>query len=307
MSQFSVPCAVYRGGTSRGLFFNANDLPENRQEMEKIFLNGIDSYNLSQVNGLGSGTSHTSKVVVIGPSSVDEADIDYTFYQIGIGEEIVDDKGTCGNLMAAVGAFAVDEEMIKAADTDEVIVNAFNTNIEKIIRIKVPVVNGQAKVTGDYVMSGIQLSGAKYNVDILSPGGGKTGSTLPLGATYELVGKENRFNVSVVDIVNPFVYLSTESVGLADEQLFTDLSQEVELIDLLESTRREISYRTGLTNSLEEAAGAPAIPKIAIVTSPHDYVTASGESIKKRKLISLRRWCQWDVFIGRLPVVVCIT
>ena len=297
MSQFSVPCVVYRGGTSRGLFFKADDLPKNRQEMEKIFLNGIDSYNLSQVNGLGSGTSHTSKVVVIGPPSIDKADIDYTFYQIGIGEEVVDDKGTCGNLMAAVGAFALDEEMVSSIDGEEfLIVNAFNTNIEKMIRIKVPVVNGQARVKGTYEMSGIKLPGAKYNVDILSPGGGKTGSTLPLGTTYQMTINEGSFEVSVVDIVNPFVYLSSESVGLVEGSLSTDLSAKVELLDLLESARCEISYRSGLTKSLEEAADAPAIPKIAIVSPPCDYVTTSGKEIKKEevdivtKMVSMGRF-----------------
>ncbi|WP_438315811.1 PrpF domain-containing protein [Sporosarcina sp. FA9] len=271
MSQFSVPCVVYRGGTSRGLFFDVKDLPEDRQEMEQIFINGIDSYNLSQVNGLGSGTSHTSKVVVISPPSVEGADINYTFYQIGIGEEVVDDKGTCGNLMAAVGAYAVDEQKVAAGGNTDVLVNAFNTNIDKMIRIRVPIINGKARVTGDYQMSGLTLSGAKYSVDILSPGGGKTGSTFPLGTSTDIVVNEKNHHVSVVDIVNPFVYISRESVkGFSDE----------ELLAFLESTRCEISVQTGLTNSIQEATDAPAIPKIAIVSPPHNYVTSSGKEIK---------------------------
>lgn len=296
MSQFSVPCVVYRGGTSRGLFFHAKDVPENRQAMERIFMNGIDSYNLSQVNGLGSGTSHTSKVVVIGPSSVEGADIDYTFYQIGINEEVVDDKGTCGNLMAAVGAFAVDERLVSTTDEPHTIVNAFNTNIGKMIRLQVPLINQQAKVTGNYHMSGLNLPGAKYNVDILSPGGGKTGSTLPLGITYAMVIKEGNFDVSVVDIVNPFVYLSSDSLGLTEGSLFTDLSANTELLQTLESARCEISHQSGLTKSRQEAADAPAIPKIAIVAPPHDYVTASGKEIKKdqvdivAKMVSMGRF-----------------
>src|SRR5690625_195802 len=112
MTQFSIPCTVYRGGSSRGLFFNKQDLPEEYELQRKIFMNGIDAYNPSQINGLGSGTSHTSKVCVISKSSNEQADIDFTFYQIGIGEEIVDNEGTCGNLMAAVGAFAIDEGLL---------------------------------------------------------------------------------------------------------------------------------------------------------------------------------------------------
>jgi 2-methylaconitate cis-trans-isomerase PrpF len=111
VSQSSINVVVYRGGTSRGLFFHKSDLPKEWELQKNIFLTGIDAYNPSQMNGLGSGTSHSSKVVVISPSS--NKDIDYTFYQVGIGEELIDDQGTCGNLMAAVGAFAVDEKLVK--------------------------------------------------------------------------------------------------------------------------------------------------------------------------------------------------
>lgn len=297
MSQFSVPCVVYRGGTSRGLFFNENDLPINQEHRNKIFLNGLDSFNLSQVNGLGSGTSHTSKVVVVGPPSVDKAHIDYTFFQIGIGEEVVDAKGTCGNLMAAVGAYAVDEGFVPLNINDDFcIVNAFNTNIGKMIRLKTPVINNKAKVTGSYKMSGLQQPGAKYEVDILFPGGGKLGRTIPLGTTCELIVKESEFIVSVIDIVNPFVYLTADSLGVSEKKLFTDLSSNKGLLALLENVRCEISVRTGMTETLVDAVDAPSIPKIAIVSSPQDYVTTSGNRIKKEevdivaKMISMGRF-----------------
>lgn len=304
MSQYSIPCVVYRGGTSRGLFFKESDLPKEPEYREEIFLNGLDAYNLSQVNGLGSGTSHTSKVVVIGPPSVDGAHVDYTFYQVGIGEEIVDDKGTCGNLMAAVGAYVLDEGLITewneevyiARDSEIVIVTAFNTNIRKVIRLNVPVIKGKAKVTGSYKMSGLQLPGAKYLVDILEPGGGKLGETLPLGDTCSLVIEDKQISVSVTDIVNPFVYVTATSVGLGEEKLFEDLSGDVQLLGVLERIRCEVSIQTGLTSSLDEAINAPAIPKIAIVSAPRDYVTTSGVAIKKEsvdmitKMVSMGRF-----------------
>jgi 2-methylaconitate isomerase len=297
MSQFSVSCVVYRGGTSRGLFFNENDLPINQEHRNKIFLNGLDSFNLSQVNGLGSGTSHTSKVVVVGSPSVDKAHIDYTFLQIGIGEEVVDIKGTCGNLMAAVGAYAVDEGFVPLNINDDFcIVNAFNTNIGKMIRVKTPIINNKAKVTGSYKMSGLQKPGAKYEVDILFPGGGKLGRTIPLGTTCELIFKESQFIVSVIDIVNPFVYLTADSLGLTEKDLFTDLSSNKGLLAVLENVRCEMSVRAGLTETLVDAVDAPSIPKIAIVSSPQNYVTTSGNRIKKEevdivaKMISMGRF-----------------
>lgn len=281
LDQFTVPCAVYRGGTSRGLFFNADDLPTIQEDIDQIFLHGIDAYNPSQINGLGSGTSHSSKVVVIGRPSVAEADIDYTFYQIGIGEEVIDYSGTCGNLMAAVGAYAIDEHLVSTTTQDMSIIKAYNTNIGKIIRLKVPLENGKVKTAGTYVMAGLKLAGAKYQVEILSPGGGKLGATLPLGSTYPITISERNFDVSIVDVVNPFVYVSTESLGLATDDLFSDLSTNGELLNVLESIRCEASYQSGLTNSRKDAKETPAIPKIALISPPHDYVTISGKRISK--------------------------
>ena len=281
LDQFTIPCAVYRGGTSRGLFFNADDLPKQQAAINHIFLHGIDAYNPSQINGLGGGTSHSSKVVVIGSPSVAEADIDYTFYQIGIGEEVVDSNGTCGNLMAAVGAYAIDENLVVPTSNDMSIVNAYNTNIGKVIRLKVPLQNGKVKTDGSYVMAGLKLPGAKYQVEILSPGGGKLGTTLPLGSTHPITIQERTLEVSIVDVVNPFVYVSTESLGLNTDDLFSDLSTNPELLTLLETIRCEASYQSGLTNTREDAKVSHAIPKIALISPPHDYVTTSGKRISK--------------------------
>ena len=133
MSQFSVPCSVYRGGTSRGLFFQKKDLPEDVAARNRIFLEAMDSDNPSQVNGLGGTTSSTSKVCVVSPSEREGVDVDWTFYQLGVGVAVVDDKGTCGNLMSGVGAFAVDEGLVKldpqATMAD---VYVYNTNIKNL-------------------------------------------------------------------------------------------------------------------------------------------------------------------------------
>ncbi|TXK79106.1 PrpF domain-containing protein [Paenibacillus sp. N3.4] len=283
MSQFLVPCAVYRGGTSRGLFFAKSNLPEDLHIQKKIFLNGIDAYNMSQINGLGSGTSHTSKVCVISPSTLDDADVDYTFYQIGIGEEVVDDKGTCGNLMAAVGAFAIDEGLVKVDITANYVdVTVFNTNIKKILRLKVPVVNGKAKVSGDYAMPGIYGTGAKFIVDILSPGGGKTGKTLPVGVQNSVETESRAYEVSFVDVVNPFVYVAAEDLGIKGTELNSELSLNEALLSEIETIRSRMAIYSGMAKSTEDIAGS--VPKIAIVTEPQDYVTSVGKLIKKEEV-----------------------
>src|SRR5690625_3752921 len=188
MPQITVPCVVYRGGTSRGLFFHEGDLPKEEVLREKIFLKGIGAEDHSHVNGLGGGSSHTSKVVIIDRSEHPNADVNYTFVQLGIGSTIIDYEGTCGNLMAAVGAFAVDEGMVDlAGETESIIVKVWNTNINKYLKIKVPLENGKAKVTGKYHLPGISDSGAKITVDIENPGGGKTGKTMPLSPENTLL------------------------------------------------------------------------------------------------------------------------
>lgn len=285
ISQYSIPAAVYRGGTSRGILFHEKDLPEEKERQREIFLAGIDAYNPTQINGLGSGTSHTSKVMVIAPPTVDGADVDYTFYQIGIGEEVVDDEGTCGNLMAAVGAFSVDEGLVKTNSSDEfVTVSAFNRNIGKMIRMEVPVVNGKAKVSGDYDMPGLVKNGAKIKVDILAPGGGKTGQTLLLGPSGHVPTEKKIYPTSFVDIVNPFVFVAASEFGLKGSELNSELATDEKLLAELESIRVNMALKAGMYFSVEKAKNAPAIPKIAIVAEPHDYVTSAGKMIKTEEV-----------------------
>ncbi|MFS0645120.1 PrpF domain-containing protein [Siminovitchia sp. 179-K 8D1 HS] len=296
MPQWTVPCSVYRGGTSRGLFFHEKDLPKSDLK-NRIFFSGIDAYNPSQINGLGSGTSHTSKVIVVSNPSVKGVDIDYTFYQIGIAEEIVDAEGTCGNLMAAVGAFAVDEGLAGAREKDgQVTVRAYNRNIGKIIRIKVPVEEGQAKVTGDFLMPGVVTKGAKITVDILSPGGGKTGKTLPAGRKTEIEVHGKNYEVSFVDIVNPFVYVSADVFGLRGSESNHEAAQRIDLLSELEEIRVHAAIAAGMAKTIDEARNIPSIPKIALIGKPHMYATTSGITIYKdevdivAKMVSMNRF-----------------
>jgi len=263
----------------------------------QIFIHGIDAYNPSQINGLGSGTSHTSKVVVVSPSSIEGADVDYTFYQIGIGEVLVDDNGTCGNLMAAVGAFAIDEGLVRSVkDKGIVTVMVYNTNINKMLRLQVPVLHGKAKVSGDYLMPGIVQPGAKYIVDILDPGGGKTGKTLPLGKTTLIKGNQSTYETSFVDVINPFVYVTGESLGLMAGDLYSDLSANKGLLQELETIRCEAVATSKFGETIEEARNSASIPKIAIVMEPTDYVTSNGRRITKdeidicAKMVSMGRF-----------------
>lgn len=298
MSQFSIPCSVYRGGTSRGIFFHEKDLPQDLEERKHIFLNGIDAYNPSQIDGLGSGTSHTSKIVVISPSMQDDIDVDYTFYQVGIGEPIVDSVGTCGNLMSAVGAFAVDEGLVDVSPSDEYCsVSVYNTNIQKRLQIQVPVVHSEAKVSGDYSMPGVVKPGARFSVDILHPGGGSTGQTMPLQAVYRVKTRNGDYSASLIDVVNPLIFLSAEAFGLKGTELISELSANRELLQEMEAIRCEMAVAAGMASTVEQATQeVQNVPKIGLVAEPQDYVTTSGRRISKEevdivaKMISMRRF-----------------
>ncbi|MFP7493466.1 PrpF domain-containing protein [Terribacillus saccharophilus] len=285
MTQYNIPCALYRGGTSRGLFFHKGDLPEDTDAIHRIFLTGIDAYNPSQIDGVGSGTSHSSKVCVISVSSKETADVEFTFYQIGIGEEIVDSKGTCGNLMAAVGAFAVDEGYVDADMTaSQVSVSVFNTNINKMLHITVPVENGKAKAGGDYLMPGLVKSGARFAVNILNPGGAKTGNTLPLELIYSVTTQHKTYEVSFLDVVNPFVFVSAKDLGIMGTELNSELMLNNDLLRELDEIRVKLAVAAGMSETEDEARLTPSIPKIAIVSEAQDYVTPAGKLIKAEEV-----------------------
>ena len=283
MSQYSITCSVYRGGTSRGLFFRKSDLPDDTELRNRIFLTGIDSYNPSQINGLGSGTSHTSKVCAISSSSMKGVDVEYTFYQIGIGAEIVDDTGTCGNLMAAVGSFAVDEGLVPVNISDDYVnISIFNTNIGKILRMQVPLVDGKAKVSGDYLMPGVTTPGAKIIINILAPGGGKTGKTLPIGINGPVETKFGIYNISFVDVVNPFVFIDASDLGVTIAEENCELSRNSLLLEKIEHIRRKAAVQAGMADTEDNVAGS--VPKFALIMAPKTYVTPTGRVIKKEEV-----------------------
>ena len=286
MSQFTTPCSVYRGGTSRGLFFRADALPVDEKLRDNIFLRGIDSYNPSQVDGLGGTTSSTSKVCVVGPASVEGADVDWTFYQLGLANPVVDGKGTCGNLMAAVGAFAIDEGFVKVdAEATEVELRVYNCNIKKIICMTVPVKNGVAEENGDYIVPGIVNPGAKIEVSIMNPGGEITGKLLPLGAQTSVTTLKKSYDITLTDLINPFVFVAAGDLGLSGAEASAAVAADEALIEELNTIRDKVSVKVGIAADEHEARyKKPNIPKIAFLAPAQTYVTQSGEKIQKEQV-----------------------
>ena len=274
------------------MFFLEQDLPADPALRERIFLKGIGAEDASHINGLGAGTSHTSKVVIMEKSLEPDIDVNYTFVQLGIGDKTLDYAGTCGNLMAAVGAFAVDEGLVEVdPNADSVLVKVWSTNVHLLIEIEVPLIAGEVRTSGDFLISGVHDSGAKYVVDMMNPGGGKTGSTLPLQAQgiFTLTNGEN-IAYSFADIVNPVVFVSAESLGLMGTELNSAVSQNLKVMQTLEEVRELVAVESGLCESREEARQAyRAIPKVAFVAKPQDYITSTGKRIRKEDYHILAR------------------
>lgn len=173
--QHRLPASYYRGGTSRAIFFQPKHLPSDREEWAPVFLGvlGSPDPNGRQLDGLGGGISSLSKICVVGPSSRDDADVDYTFAAIGVKDNEVDYSSNCGNMTSAVGAFAVDSGLFNIGDPGkeerDVTVRIHNTNTGKIIHSTFPVADGEAVADGDFAIDGVAGNAARVKLAFINP------------------------------------------------------------------------------------------------------------------------------------------
>ncbi|MEE8434096.1 MAG: PrpF domain-containing protein, partial [bacterium] len=276
--------AIYmRGGTSRGVFFHRGHLPENMEAWAPIFLRVLgtpDPYG-RQLDGLGVGVSSLSKAVIIGPSDHPEADVDYTFAQVGVGEATVDYGGLCGNLTSAVGPFAVDEGLV-TAEGEQALVRIYNTNTDKLIHARFPLVDGQAAVEGDFELAGVAGTGARIALEFQDPGGAKTGRLLPTGnpVDYLDVPGLGAVEVSLVDASNPVAIVRAEALGLTGTELPLALEAAPEVGQKLEAIRAAAAVRMGMAASPEQATRElKMVPFVAMVAPPRAAETLAGERL----------------------------
>lgn len=276
MTQRFIPAVFMRGGTSKGLFFHARDLPADRAARDAIFLSALgspDPYG-RQLDGMGGGISSLSKAVIIGPSTHPDADVDYTFAQVSVDRPEVDWTGNCGNLSSAVGPFSVDEGLVRVAD-GEALVRIHQTNTKKIMQARFPVRDGRAVVSGDFVLPGVSGTGARIRVDILDPGGSVTGRLLPTGRTMEeLVVGNRRFRVSMVDAAKPAVFLDAADLGLAATESPEAIEADPDRMALLDAIRRAAGVAMGIAATPQ--AVPLANPGVAIVAAPAPFRALDG-------------------------------
>ncbi|MCS0348928.1 2-methylaconitate cis-trans isomerase PrpF [Vibrio diabolicus] len=289
MSQIKVPATYMRGGTSKGVFFNLEDLPQEAQvagaARDKLLLRVIGSPDpyAKQIDGMGGATSSTSKTVIVSRSSRADHDVDYLFGQVSIDKPFVDWSGNCGNLSAAVGPFAIHAGLIPQDRIPEkgiVTVRVWQVNISKTILIHVPIVNGFVQETGEFELDGVTFPAAEIQVDFVDPSDGE-GSMFPTGNLVDdlVVPDVGTFNATFINAGIPTIFIDAESIGYQGTELQDDINNDDAALAMFESIRAYGALKMGLISDLEEAQTRQHTPKIAFVSKPKSYLSSSGKAV----------------------------
>ena len=276
-----IPAVVMRGGTSRGLFLHAADVPENQGARDQLLLDLMGSPHPLQVDGLGGGHSSTSKVMVVSPSDLADVDVDYLFAQVSVRTPVVDYAGNCGNLTAAVAQFALEEGLVSAqAPVTEVRLRNLNTGA--IVIASVQVEDGAPKVEGTCVIAGVNRPGAPITTTYLDPGGAIFDSTLPTENARDVmdVPGVGSVELSIVDVTNPMIFVRATDLGLAGDDDPAVVNGQPDVLDRVEAVRAACAVTLGLAATADEAtASSPSQPKIAVLAPPG---AAAGADIAAR-------------------------
>jgi 2-methylaconitate cis-trans-isomerase PrpF len=211
-----VPVWIIRGGTSKGVFFRAEDVPPAGADRDALVLAVMGSGDPRQIDGLGGADVLTSKIAIVGPSSRDDADVEYTFGQVGIDRMAISWAENCGNISSGVGVFAVLQGLVAVAE-GETVVRVHNVNTDKVLLLHVPVSGGMPRVEGDFAIAGVPGTGAEIRLDFSRTAGAMTGKMLPTGSPADQLyvpELDRSLTVSVVDVANAAVFFPASDIGL---------------------------------------------------------------------------------------------
>lgn len=259
-----IPCIIMRGGSSKGLFFHKKDLPSSSQELQSVLLRAMGSPDPRQIDGLGGADPLTSRVGIIAPSHRPDADVEFQFALVHIKEPIVEFKGTCGNMMSAVGPFAIDEGLVQAKDPLTP-VRIYDVNTQKIILANVPTKQGKAQVEGPYALPGVPGTGARIDLHFYQPEGTHTGKLLPTGRARESLSTPlGNFEVSLVDAIAPVVFVRAKDLDLLGTEKPQDIDSKTDVLQVLEAIRKAAAERM----QLEESA---FLPKVVFVSPSKEF------------------------------------
>ncbi|WP_435065186.1 PrpF domain-containing protein [Halobaculum sp. EA56] len=270
---------LIRGGTSRGLYVTPDRLPPAGERRDEVLIDLFGTPDPLQIDGIGGGNSHTSKAMIVDESDRPDADVAYTFGQVGIENATVDWSGNCGNLTSGVGVFALLSGLVDAEGPETELV-LHNTNTDTYVDQVVPVADGEPAVRGEYRVDGVPGTGARIDSYFRDPGGSVTGRLVPTGARRETLTVDgDDYDVSIVDAANPNVFLRARDLGLGGTELPDELD-DPDLLDRLELIRGAACERLGLVDDRRDAVDErPAVPQIALVSEPRSFDTVSGDRV----------------------------
>lgn len=291
--QIKIPATYMRGGTSKGVFFKLDDLPSAAQQAgairDQLLLRVIgspDPYG-KQIDGMGGASSSTSKTVILAKSSQPNHDVDYLFGQVAIDRAFVDWSGNCGNLTAAVGAFAISNGLVSAERIPEnglCTVRIWQANIQKTIIAHVPMSHGQVQETGDFELDGVTFPAAEVQIEFLDPADdGEDGSAMfPTGNVVDTFNVPNigTFQATFINAGIPTIFLNAEEIGYAGTELQDVINGNAEALARFETIRAYGAKQMGLIEDISEAEKRQHTPKIAFVAKPKAYISSSGKQIQ---------------------------
>lgn len=291
--QIKIPATYMRGGTSKGVFFRLQDLPAQAQTpgpaRDALLLRVIgspDPYG-KQIDGMGGATSSTSKVVILSASKRPDHDVDYLFGQVSIDKPFVDWSGNCGNLSAAVGAFAIGSGLIEPTqvpDTGVATVRIWQANIGKTIVAHVPMSNGQVQETGDFELDGVTFPAAEVQLEFLDPAAdddGEGGAMFPTGNLIDelAVPGVGTFKATLINAGIPTVFLNAADLGYSGMELQDAINGDPAALERFEAIRAHGALRMGLIEHLGQAAARQHTPKVAFVAPAQAYLASSGKQV----------------------------
>jgi len=289
--QIRIPATYMRGGTSKGVFFKLDDLPEAARvpgpARDRFLLRVIgspDPYG-KQIDGMGGATSSTSKTVILSKSERPDHDIDYLFGQVAIDSAFVDWSGNCGNLSAAVGPFAISNGLVDPArvPADGVaVMRIWQANIGKTIIAHVPMTGGTVQETGDFELDGVTFPAAEVALEFLDPAeDGDDGAMFPTGNVVDDldVPGVGTFKATLINAGIPTIFLEAEALGYTGTELQGAINEDARALAMFETIRASGAVRMGLIKDVSEAARRQHTPKVAFVAPPKAYTASSGKAI----------------------------
>ena len=290
--QLTYHYTLMRGGTSKAFFFKWNELPTDEMERRKTILAIFGSPDMRQIDGLGGAWEGYSKVAIIGPPSIDNADIDYTFGQVQINGSFIDWNFNCGNISAAVGPYAIDEGMVRVTEPITR-VRIHMTNFHQVIMADVPVRNGRSLVYGNYAVAGVPGTGARIDVNNSGLVGTSSGKLLPTGNVVDKLEVEGlgKVLVSIVDMANPFIFIHADVVGATGKESRPEIEKNKELLGKLVAIRCAAAEKLGFVTDRRDATEkSPSRPCLAYVHEAADYVDyVTGETFHNKDMDFLAR------------------